>query len=172
MRTTAPGGDLAGFLPRIGAALLDLSVLVLLITIVVAITGRDPRASQDLVVVATAFFPLLYAFPLLIRSDRRNGQTLGKQVLGIRVVREDAQPMGPGSALVREFVGKGLLGLVPFFAIVDYLFPFADTRRQAIHDKIATTFVVRADAVPDLPEEQASEPVDYSLSEDPFGADR
>lgn len=164
------GDHLAGFLPRIGAALLDLSVLVVLITIVVSVTGRDPRDSQDLVIVATAFFPLLYAVPLLIRGGRHNGQTLGKQALGIRVVREDADPIGPGSALIREFVGKGLLGLIPFFAIVDYLFPFADARRQAIHDKIGTTFVVRADAVPDLPEEEPE--ADLGLSEDPFGADR
>ncbi len=164
------GDDLAGFLPRIGAALLDLSVLVVLLTIVVSITGRNPRESQNLVIVATVLFPLLYAAPLLVRGGQRNGQTLGKQALGIRVVREDARPMGASSALAREFVGKGLLGLVPFFAIVDYLFPFADGRRQAIHDKIGTTFVVRADAVPDLPEEDQA--TDFSLSEDPFGADR
>lgn len=165
------GDDLAGYLPRIGAALLDGIVLAGLITLVLVVTGGRPEESRELIVAGAVVVSLLYAPPLLMRRGERNGQTLGKQALGIRVVRADAAPMNASSALVREFVGKGLLGLVPFFSIVDYLLPFADVRRQAIHDKIATTFVVRADAVPDLPEEEA--PTErHGLSEDPFGADR
>ncbi|MBA2350016.1 MAG: RDD family protein [Solirubrobacterales bacterium] len=163
------GDDLAGYLPRIGAALLDGLVLVGLVVIVLTVTGGRPEESRELIVAGAVLVSLLYAPPLLARKGEHNGQTLGKQAVGIRVVRADAAPMSASSALLREFVGKGLLGLVPFFSIVDYLLPFADARRQAIHDKIASTFVVRADAVPDLPEEETET---VGLSEDPFGADR
>lgn len=58
--------------------------------------------------------------------------------------------MTASPAVLREFVGKWVLGLIPFYTIVDYLLPLGDPRREAIHDKLASTFVVRADAVPDL----------------------
>lgn len=166
------GDDLAGFLPRIGAALLDALVLVGLIAAVLSVTGTKPEEARELVVAGVLLISLLYATPLISRKGEHNGQTLGKQALAIRVVRADARPMTAGPALLREFVGKGLLGLIPFFSIVDYLMPFADVRRQSIHDKIATTYVVRADAVPDLPDEGEEPEERLGLSEDPFGEGR
>ncbi len=147
------GGDLAGYGPRVGATLLDglvVGIIAFVATIVAAAAGAPTDITGYLVVVAVLLGSLLYAPALMCRSGEHNGQTLGKQALSIRVVREDAQPITSSPALLREFVGKGLLGLVPFFTIVDYLFPLGDPRRQAIHDKLASTFVVRADAVPDL----------------------
>lgn len=170
----AHGGDLASYASRVGAALLDGFVLALVVVAILEITGKPVDESRGLIVIGTVLSTLLYATPLLRRRGTHNGQTLGKQALKIRAVRADAQPMDWGTALLREFVGKGALGLVPFFSIVDYLFPLADTRRQAIHDKLASTFVVRADAVPDLeptPSEALDEPP-YGLSEDPFGEAR
>jgi uncharacterized RDD family membrane protein YckC len=168
------GGDLASYASRVGAALLDGLVLALVVAAVLEITGKPVSESRGLIVIATIVSSLIYAPPLLRRRGPHNGQTLGKQALKIRAVRADAQPMGWGTALLREFVGKGALGLVPFFSIVDYLFPLADLRRQAIHDKIASTFVVRADAVPDLEPapDAAPEESRHGLSEDPFGGGR
>lgn len=159
---TSPRGDLANYGPRAAAALLDALVLVVAIAVAAAAAGVEPRDAQPYVIVGALLGSLLYATPLMSRSGAHNGQTLGKQALGIRVVRQDAAAVSPGTALLRDFVGKGLLGLIPFFSIVDYLFPLSDARRQAIHDKLASTFVVRADAVPDL------RPAESTALEGPF----
>ncbi len=157
----ADGVDLAGYGSRVGATILDgllVGVVAVLLMAVVAVSGDD----LNYVVVGVALLAsLVYAPVLMCRSGAHNGQTFGKQALGIRVVREDARPIAASTALMREFVGKGLLGLVPFFTFVDFLLPLGDPRRQAIHDKLASTFVVGADAVPDL---EAAGPAD------PFGA--
>ncbi|MDQ3631323.1 MAG: RDD family protein [Actinomycetota bacterium] len=146
-------GDLAGYGARVGATLLDtvLITVVASVTASVAIASGAPATASGYVIIGVVVLSFLFYAPVLMcRSGSHNGQTLGKQALSIRVVREDAQPMTASPALLREFVGKGLLGLIPFFTIVDFLFPLGDARRQAIHDKLASTFVVHADAVPDL----------------------
>lgn len=147
------GGDLAGYGARVGATLLDnvLIVAVAFVLAVVATAAGVPTDASGYVVIGVVGLSILFYAPVLMcRSGSRNGQTLGKQALAIRVVRQDAQPMTASPALLRDLVGKGLLGLIPFYTIVDYVVPLGDSRRQAIHDKLAGTFVVRADAVPDF----------------------
>lgn len=147
------GGDLAGYWPRAAAWLLDLLVIVAMVVVLLFIAG-GAGASNDsagsVVIIGALLGNVLYAPVLMCRKGERNGQTLGKQALGIRVVREDAEPIGVPVAFMREFVGKSLLGSVFPYPVVDYLWPVWDRRSQAVHDKIASTFVVRADAVPDL----------------------
>ena len=157
------GEDLAGYGARVGATLLDgLLVVVVAFTLAsVALAAGAPSDISGIVVVVVVLLLVLFYAPLLMcRAGPHNGQTWGKQALCIRVVRQDAQPMTASPALLRELLGKGVLGMVPLYTIVDSLFPLGDARRQAIHDKVASTFVVRADAVPAL------EPA----APDPFGA--
>lgn len=83
----------------------------------------------------------------------RRGVTPGRFVTRIRVRRVDAdEPLDLATASRRTIVKNvsNLLGGVPlvsFFAsvfqIVDFGFPLWDKRRQAIHDKAATSEVVR-----------------------------
>ena len=79
--------------------------------------------------------------------------TPGKLVLGLRVrLRETPGPMSIGTVLLRWLgqYGVGIIGLVPFvggisflYTLLDYLWPLWDDKKQAIHDKIAKTNVVR-----------------------------
>ena len=79
----------------------------------------------------------------------QNGQTPGKQLVGIRVVRENGDPSGWGYTFLREFVIKGLLGGVlssitgGIYTVVDHLWPLWDQKRQALHDKMVNTIVVQ-----------------------------
>ena len=79
--------------------------------------------------------------------------TPGKLVVGLRVrLRETPGPMPLGTVLLR-WVGQyavGILGLVPFvgsigglYSILNYLWPLWDSKKQALHDKVAKTNVVR-----------------------------
>ena len=79
--------------------------------------------------------------------------TIGKLVVGLRVrLRERPGPMPLGTVLLRwvgQF-GPGLLGIVPYvgglsglYSLLDDLWPLWDDKRQALHDKVAKTNVVR-----------------------------
>lgn len=76
------------------------------------------------------------------------GQTIGKRLLSIRIVRF-ADNTNPGfvSAVLLRAIVPGLLGAVPYigflFTLVDICFIFRDDRR-CIHDLIAGTKVVKA----------------------------
>ncbi len=72
------------------------------------------------------------------------GQNPGKAVVGLRVIRTDGRPMDTGWMFVR-----GLVGFVPglvvgLWGIVDDAWLLWDQNAQTLHDKIASTVVVRA----------------------------
>jgi len=93
---------------------------------------------------------LLFTFSLLIVQVvmiSTRGQSIGKRVLGIRIVRT-ADESNPGFVygwLLRS-LAPGLLGAVPMigsvFTIVNYCFIFRADRR-CLHDLIAGTKVVK-----------------------------
>jgi uncharacterized RDD family membrane protein YckC len=91
---------------------------------------------------------LLYA-PLYMA--RTNGQTLGKQAMGIRVVRPKGQPVDFLWSVLREVVVKTLLfaGIGGSFTfglawLLDILWPLWDDQNRALHDLIVDSRVVRA----------------------------
>ena len=92
---------------------------------------------------------LIYAPLLMMRSGEHNGQTLGKQWLGLRVIRTDGQPMGFGWAALREVLVKNFgVGVASAFtlglaALANYLWPLFDDQNRALHDYVASTRVVR-----------------------------
>lgn len=123
------GSGYSGWWRRVGATVIDgIVTLLLLITIV---------------------GPYVYAGFMLGRQGPHNGQTLGKQWLCIRVVRNDGMAFTFGTGLVRELLVKGLLfGIVGTLtiglgALLDFLWPLWDPQKQALHDKVAGTYVVR-----------------------------
>ncbi|HEX2191445.1 MAG TPA: RDD family protein [Longimicrobiaceae bacterium] len=67
------------------------------------------------------------------------GQTPGKRMLGIRVVRLDGRPIGWWAAFERfgGYAASIFTGLLGFFQIL------WDRNRQALHDKVTETVVVR-----------------------------
>ena len=74
---------------------------------------------------------------------KQNGQSIAKRVLGIKVVRTDGTPVSLGRLFWLRNVVNGIVGIVPFYALVDMLFIFGESR-QCLHDKIADTIVVKA----------------------------
>jgi uncharacterized RDD family membrane protein YckC len=86
---------------------------------------------------------LLFAvigFGYYIFAEAFYGQTVGKRIVGIRVVDEDGGQVGFGAAVVRN-----LLRLVDglFFYLVGALFAFSSPRGQRLGDRAARTVVVR-----------------------------
>ena len=81
---------------------------------------------------------------LTISHVKRNGQTLGKKILGIKVVRADGAPASLGRIFWLRNVINGLIGIIPLYALIDHVFIFFGESRQCLHDKIADTIVVVA----------------------------
>ena len=158
------GQPLASWGSRVGAAVIDWVVLfipaVILFFVVVAgavgISGDDD-ASTGAAIAAFILFAilislvwLLYAPLLMMREGEHNGQTLGKQLVGIRVVRDNGQRMSFGWAALREVVVKGLAvgiasSIIPLLPwLLDVLWPLWDDQNRALHDMAVQTHVIHA----------------------------
>lgn len=155
-----PRLPLAGWWPRAGAYLIDTVVLgwiaVAVFFVVWATSGEAGTAGiaaaiawgvTDLLIRGLVYAPLL-----MRRHGQRNGQTLGKQLAGIRVVDEDTRPIGYREAFVREWLAKTLLIQVCGVAftgclavVLDYIWPWWEERNRALHDMVASTMVFRTD---------------------------
>src|SRR4051794_5909077 len=106
---------LAEWWPRVGATLLD-SVIITAISvgcliasaIALAPFGGDGDTGAPVWLLLTLIAACTYFTALPARKGRYNGQTFGKQAAGIRVVRDDGQPVRAGFSFVRE-VGLKLL---------------------------------------------------------------
>lgn len=83
---------------------------------------------------------LLWYFP---GAWARSGQTLGQRWLGIMVIGSDGQLIGFGRALLRYIIGMTILDFIVFGLPLGLLWAAWDARKQAWHDKIADTIVVR-----------------------------
>jgi uncharacterized RDD family membrane protein YckC len=108
-------------------------------------TARMESLIWAMLIVATLLW-LLYEAP----STGSRGQTLGKRIMRIKVVRlESTEPLGFGRAF-RRWARLGLwtpfwgcLGLGLLFQLIDSASPLFDPQlRQALHDKTAATVVV------------------------------
>jgi uncharacterized RDD family membrane protein YckC len=103
----------------------------------------------ELLLIITLVGWIIYPALAMARSGDKNGQTLGKQALGIQVVREDGREWSFGTALLREFAIKTMLigwvgGWFVIPTLINYLWPLWDERKQALHDKLAESYVVKA----------------------------
>jgi uncharacterized RDD family membrane protein YckC len=138
-----PGGweplppQLAGVWPRVGARLLD----ALLVGVVVGILGAVLGLPDNLGLLLTVVAMLGYETLMLANG----GQTLGKLLLGLRVLRADLAPLTTRDALLRSLV-IDLIWIVPFGWLIVALLLERDRRHQGWHDRAAGTLVVRSGA--------------------------
>ena len=150
------GQPLASWGSRVAATLLDwlillVPVIVLTIIVVAIAAGSDTGALVTGILGGLAYLVVLfvYAPTLMAREGKNNGQTWGKQVVGIRVVRDNGEAMGFGWAALREIAVKGLLvglvsSIIPLIPwLLDYLWPLWDDENRALHDMVASTHVLR-----------------------------
>ncbi|GAB4512998.1 MAG: RDD family protein [Anaerolineae bacterium] len=71
---------------------------------------------------------------------RHNGQTPGKMLLNLRVVKIDGSPIDDADAILRYMgylVGSAII-------MLGFIWAFFDSNRQGWHDKLAKTYVVKA----------------------------
>jgi uncharacterized RDD family membrane protein YckC len=137
--------DTARIPQRFVAALIDGALTLVWIVIGLRLALTDG---------GSALARTLYAFSWTLANEGAlvalTGGTVGKHIMGIRIVRVDGSPLGFGRAIGRWF------GKVPSSVLLlGYLMALSDQRRRTLHDRIAGTLVVpkaraqRATAEPD-----------------------
>ena len=123
---------LAGRDSRLGAAIID--ALIYLVPYLILVRLSPIFGAVILAAV------LVYQMYLLTKD----GQTLGKKAMGVRIVKVDTGANGGFvTNVVLRGILNGVLGIIPFYGLVDILFIFREDRR-CIHDFIAGTQVVVA----------------------------
>ena len=133
-----------GFWRRVGASMIDSAILVVAVMVTILVTAgpKEDGAESGVagLMVALVIYVGVWLYFALMESSGRQA-TLGKMAFGIRVTDLNGQRLGFGRATGRYF-GKYISSLT--YAI-GYVMAGFTRRRQALHDKIAGTLVLRKD---------------------------
>jgi uncharacterized RDD family membrane protein YckC len=138
----------AGFGVRLAATLIDFFVFSLLLLATAAVIGlinwfRNIPLPTDLegwlgLAGPYGCLALLIFLAYYIVGWSLRGQTWGKNLMGLRIVRSDASPLRFGTALLRMF---GYFISAIFFGW-GFLMIALTSKRQGLHDRLADTYVV------------------------------
>lgn len=156
VRDTVTQGEfeLAGRGERLGAAILDGLIAAILVVGPLAFsTDFDAIAQRRYDGAFTgpgttvALIGMLFLIGITIYLVHKNGQTLGKKIVGIKVVRSDFSRASLSRIFWLRNLANCIPGAIPYlgnvYGLIDHLFIFGE-RRQCVHDKIADTVVVKA----------------------------
>ena len=117
----------AGFFQRLVGYIID----ALIISVPLGILFKNSEANNAIqLIVWTVYYVWMLG---------KYGQTVGKMVMKIKVVKEDGSPISYSDALIRELTSY--LSAVVLF--LGFLWVIWDSKKQAWHDKIVKTIVVK-----------------------------
>jgi uncharacterized RDD family membrane protein YckC len=143
------GRQLANWSERMGASLIDALLIVSPalaamiyyatsnVTTADVMSGHGGRSVliNDLLWLCALLF---YVYDRWLLQGR-TGQTWGKRILHLRLVRMDnGYPVGPGHAFIRDLAHMLDVPCIP----IGILWPLWDDRRQTFADKLASTVVL------------------------------
>ena len=117
----------AGFFQRLVGYIID----ALIISVPLGILFKNSEENNAIqLIVWTVYYVWMLG---------KYGQTVGKMVMKIKVVKEDGSPISYSDALIRELTSY--LSAVVLF--LGFLWVIWDSKKQAWHDKIVKTIVVK-----------------------------
>ncbi len=142
--------ELAGRGTRLGAVLIDMlcigglgMVAAILVPAMSKGGGGAGALIASLLFIAGILALVIYNLVLI----HRQGQTIGKRTLGIKVVRTDGSHCDLGRYIFLRILVTSLIGAIPFVGgiinLIGILLIFRDSRK-CLHDEIAGTIVVKA----------------------------
>ncbi|MEN9868197.1 MAG: hypothetical protein RL748_3787 [Pseudomonadota bacterium] len=148
------GYEIAGRGTRLGAALID-GVIIMAIIFIPAIIILGGWAAYmektqsgglllNLIMGLAGFVTYVVVNGVFLAA---NGQTIGKKLLGIKIVRTDGSPADFQRIIFRRLAPIQVAGMIPFIgwivSLVDGLLIFRESN-QCLHDTIADTIVIVA----------------------------
>lgn len=145
-----PGLIYASFGERFLALLLDSFVLIP-VAIVIAIiftpiklAVADNALLKNLISLIVQITSFVISSIYYVYFTGSSGATIGKRVMKIKVIKVDGSVPGYTTAFLREVVGKFVSGATILLFGIGYLWMLWDPQKQCLHDKIASTFVVKS----------------------------
>lgn len=149
---TSAAGTLAERGTRLGAALIDVVIAMAVFGIAALVTplnifkvpAADGITSILLLNLALGFLAFIAVHGYLLAT---RGQTVGKALLKIRIVRSDGSRASFARLAGLRYLTTSVIAAIPvvgtFYGLADALFIFRASRK-CLHDNIADTIVVKA----------------------------
>jgi uncharacterized RDD family membrane protein YckC len=145
--------ELADRWTRLGAAILDglavgVPIMFLAMGMAIFIPKNGEQANDALLATFGVLIVIVFVAVLVLNLVwlHRYGQTIGKRMLKIKVVRSDGSPCTLARYVFTRWLPVTVLGMIPLVgyvvALADPLMIFREDRR-CMHDLIADTIVVR-----------------------------
>lgn len=140
-RPSRVGRAYGGFWRRGTAAAIDWLLLGVVVSLSIGYHGQlaPPHSTVKIVVYYALAAALVWGYFAGLEACAWRA-TLGKLVVGVRVTTLDGRRIGVGRATAR-LLAKGV-SLAPLG--LGFVLAGVDARRQALHDRVAGTLVVRA----------------------------
>jgi uncharacterized RDD family membrane protein YckC len=124
------GAELAPWIYRVGGYLIDAIIVAIPSVIILVATGS--RVAYDIVAILLGL--------VIGYLNGATGQSPGKRVIGIKVVREqDGQLIGGGMGIVRLICHF----LDSLACLIGWFWPLWDSKKQTFADKIMSTIVIK-----------------------------
>ena len=129
----------------VDSILLGIAFIVVIVPVGImgAATGNDGTLNPffSVLIMLIQLLVSVLGFAYMVFFIGRSGQTIGKKVMKIKVVKLDTMDhLTYGGAVLREVLGKMVSGITFY---VGYLWMLWDPQKQTLHDKIAGTIVVK-----------------------------
>lgn len=141
-----PEYQYGGFWIRFVAYLIDSIILYFIFSLLLALTTGDVfyqskvdplEFGKDYWLLTSSNIILSLLYYVGFESSKYQA-TLGKMILGLKVIDKEGQRLTPLRALGR-YLAKFLSALI---LLIGYIMAAFDTKKQALHDKIADTYVI------------------------------
>lgn len=146
----------AGFWLRVAAYVIDLSLsyvffIVFVFVIIFGVFSSLVLSSTfnfylligGVVIYFVTAICILFLFPIIFEISSMQG-TIGKYLVGIMIVNEDGSKMG-----ILKTIGRSIVRSLSFvFLGIGFLFAASPPKKQAIHDMVFATKVVKFKEVP------------------------
>jgi len=138
---TASAVDLAGPGKRFAGAFIDgviVAIPVAAVTFTSILSSRGETGLFAAVASGLLGGVILFVYDGLMTAS--SGQTVGKKLVGTKVVSPNGRDIEAGQAWIRSG-SRAVMGLTRILGLIDALFVYSDKRRT-LHDRIARTVVV------------------------------
>jgi uncharacterized RDD family membrane protein YckC len=129
---------------RFLAVLVDTILLAIVIGVIAAISHQAQMSGGSVAVSLTgvpAVLSYVIFFLYFIVLEAVLGATLGKLLLGIRVIKEDGSPIGWAASIARNLLR--IIDALPTAYIIGVILIWTSPRKQRLGDRAAHTVVVR-----------------------------